>query len=79
MEAVEEIEALNAEMNRERDNVVHQMEDIASVSETSAAATEEVNASAEQVNDTMSQMAGYAKTLDEIVNKLSVSVKQFKL
>ncbi len=77
--AVEEIEALNAEMNRERDNVVHQMEDIASVSETSAAATQEVNASAEQVNDTMSQMAGYAKTLDEIVNKLSVSVKQFKL
>lgn len=77
--AVEEIEALNADMNRERDNVVHQMEDIASVSETSAAATEEVNASAEQVNDTMSQMAGYAKSLDEIVNKLSVSVKQFKL
>ena len=55
------------------------MEDIASVSETSAAATQEVNASAEQVNDTMSQMAGYAQTLDEIVNKLSVSVKQFKL
>lgn len=77
--AVEEIEALNLEMNRERDNVVHQMEDIASVSETSAAATQEVNASAEQVNDTMSQMAGYAQTLDEIVNKLSVSVKQFKL
>ena len=79
LEAVEEIEALNADMNRERDNVVHRMEDIASVSETSAAATEEVNASAEQVNDTMSQMAGYAKMLDEIVNKLSVSVKQFKL
>lgn len=79
LEAVEEIEALNAEMNKERDNVVHQMEGIASVSETSAAATEEVNASAEQVNDTMSQMAGYAKSLDEIVNKLSVSVKQFKL
>ncbi len=79
MAAVEEIEALNLEMNRERDNVVHQMEDIASVSETSAAATQEVNASAEQVNDTMSQMAGYAQTLDEIVNKLSVSVKQFKL
>ena len=79
LEAVREIETLNDEMNRERDNVVHQMEDIASVSETSAAATEEVNASAEQVNDTMSQMAGYAKMLDEIVKKLSVSVKQFKL
>lgn len=79
LEAVEDIETLNAEMNNERDNVVRQMEGIASVSETSAAATEEVNASAEQVNDTMSQMAGYAKTLDEIVNKLSVSVKQFKL
>ena len=79
MAAVQEIETLNREMNRERDNVVRQMEDIASVSETSAAATQEVNASAEQVNDTMSQMAGYAQTLDEIVNKLSVSVKQFKL
>lgn len=79
MQAVREIETLNLEMNKERDNVVRQMEDIASVSETSAAATQEVNASAEQVNDTMSQMAGYAQTLDEIVNKLSVSVKQFKL
>lgn len=79
LEAVEEIEALNLEMNVARNNVVNRMEDIASVSETSAAATEEVNASAEQVNDTMGQMAGYAKKLDEIVNKLSVSVKQFKL
>lgn len=79
LQAVEEIEALNRDMNVARDNVVNRMEDIASVSETSAAATEEVNASAEQVNDTMSQMAGYAKVLDEIVNKLRVSVKQFKL
>lgn len=79
LQAVEEIEALNLDMNAARDNVVNRMEDIASVSETSAAATEEVNASAEQVNDTMSQMAGYAKVLDEIVNKLRISVKQFKL
>lgn len=79
LESVEEIEALNLEMNVAKDNVVNRMEDIASVSETSAAATEEVNASAEQVNDTMGRMAGYAKELDEIVNKLSVSVKQFKL
>ncbi len=79
LQAVKEIEALNIEMNAARDNVVDRMENIASVSETSAAATEEVNASAEQVNDTMNRMAAYAKNLDEIVNKLRVSVKQFKL
>lgn len=79
LEAVEEIEQLNHEMSIARDNVVSRMEDIASVSETSAAATEEVNASAEQVNSTMSQMASHAQMLDEIVGKLSDSVKQFKL
>lgn len=79
MRAVEEIEALNREMSIARDNVVNRMEDIASVSETSAAATEEVNASADQVNDTMAQMASHAKMLDEIVSKLSDSIGQFKL
>lgn len=79
LQAVEEIEALNNDMSTARDNVVNRMENIASVSETSAAATEEVNASAEQVNDTMKRMSGYAGMLDEIVNKLRISVKQFKL
>lgn len=79
MAAVAEIEALNQEMSLARDNVVNRMENIASVSETSAAATEEVNASAEQVNSTMEQMASHAQMLDEIVNKLSTSIKQFKL
>lgn len=79
MQAVEEIEQLNREMSIARDNVVNRMEDIASVSETSAAATEEVNASADQVNSTMGQMASHAQMLDEIVGKLSASVKQFKL
>lgn len=79
LEAVKEIEQLNHEMGVARDNVVNRMEDIASVSETSAAATEQVNASAEQVNSTMGQMASHARMLDEIVGKLSESVKQFKL
>lgn len=79
MQAVEEIEQLNHEMSMARDNVVNRMEDIASVSETSAAATQEVNASAEQVNSTMGQMASHAQMLDEIVGKLGESVKQFKL
>jgi methyl-accepting chemotaxis protein len=77
--AVSEIEELNIKMNTARDNVVSRMEDIASVSQTSAAATEEVNASAEQVNDTMGQVAVHARMLDEIVQKLGDSVKQFKL
>lgn len=50
MQAVDEIEQLNREMSTARDNVVSRMEDIASVSETSAAGTEQVNASADQVN-----------------------------
>lgn len=79
MQAVDEIEQLNREMSIARDNVVNRMEDIASVSETSAAATEQVNASADQVNNTMGQMASHAQMLDEIVGKLSESVGQFKL
>lgn len=79
LKAVEEIEQLNRQMGIARDNVVNRMEDISSVSETSAAATEQVNASAEQVNNTMGQMTHHAQMLDEIVEKLSASVKQFKL
>jgi len=79
MQAVDEIEQLNREMSIARDNVVNRMEDIASVSETSAAATEQVNASADQVNSTMGQMASHAQMLDEIVGRLSESVGQFKL
>lgn len=79
MQAVEEIEQLNREMSIARDNVVNRMEDIASVSQTSAAATQEVNASAEQVNTTMGQMASHAQMLDEIVGKLSESVGRFQL
>lgn len=79
LEAVEDIENLNRNMDAARDNVVKRMENIAGVSETSAAATEEVNASAEQVNDTMAQVAEQARTLDTIVHRLDESIKQFKL
>ncbi len=76
---VESIENLNKEMGEARDRVVQRMDNIASVSETSAAATEEVNASAEQVNTTMNQMADNAEELNDIVNRLSESMRQFKL
>ncbi|MCH5343205.1 MAG: methyl-accepting chemotaxis protein [Acetatifactor sp.] len=76
---VESIEQLNKEMSIARDKVVQRMDNIASVSDSSAAATEEVNASAEQVNSTMGQMAENAEVLNEIVNKLSESMRQFKL
>ena len=79
LSAVEDIEKLNREMDAARDNVVQRMDSIASVSETSAAATQQVNASAEQVNDTMAQVAEHAKMLDEIVNRLGDSIRQFKL
>lgn len=79
LEAVEEIETLNGEMNDAKDKVVVRMENIASVSETSAAASEEVTASAEQVNETMARVAAYALELDNIVNELENSINQFIL
>lgn len=79
LEAVEEIETLNSEMNVAKDKVVVRMESIASVSETSAAASEEVTASAEQVNETMARVASYAQELDNIVNQLEDSINQFVL
>ncbi|MGN0160755.1 MAG: methyl-accepting chemotaxis protein [Lachnospiraceae bacterium] len=79
LEAVEEIETLNGEMNVAKDKVVGRMENIALVSETSAAASEEVTASAEQVNETMARVASYAQELDDIVNKLEDSINQFVL
>lgn len=79
LEAVEEMEALNKEMNVAKDKVVVRMDTIASVSETSAAASQEVTASAEQVNETMARVAEYAQELDSIVNKLDESIHQFVL
>lgn len=77
--AVEEIEALNYEMNEAKEKVVVRMENIASVSETSAAAAEQVTASAMQVNETMVRIASYAQELDDIVSQLESSMNQFTL
>ncbi len=79
LEAVEEMEGLNKEMNVAKDKVVIRMDNIASVSETSAAATQEVTASADQVNETMARVADYAGELDSIVHKLDESIRQFQL
>lgn len=79
LEAVEEIEVLNNEMNSAKDKVVIRMDNIASVSETSAAASEEVTASAEQVNETMARVASYAQELDDIVKELEQSINKFVL
>lgn len=76
---VESIEQINMEMSTARDKVVQRMDNIALVSDSSAAAAEEVNASAEEVNTTMNQMAENAEVLNEIVNRLSESIRQFKL
>lgn len=79
LEAVQELETLNAEMNVAKDKVVNRMDNIASVSETSAAASEEVTASAEQVNETMVKVASHAKELDDIAQELKQSVNKFIL
>lgn len=79
LEAVEEIETLNDEMNDAKEKVVVRMDNIASVSETSAAASEQVTASAEQVNETMVKIASYAQELDDIVKQLEKSINQFVL
>lgn len=76
---VESIEQINMEMSIARDKVVQRMDNIAVVSDSSAAAAEEVNASAEEVNTTMNHMAENAEVLNEIVNRLSESIRQFKL
>lgn len=79
LEAVEEMEVLNQNMDTVKDSVVERMETIASVSETSAAASEQVTASAEQVNVTMARVAEHAKELDTIVKELDMSIQRFKL
>lgn len=79
LEAVEEIEELNREMDSAKNKVVVRMDNIASVSETSAAASEEVTASAEQVNETMARVASYAQELDSIAKILDESINRFTL
>lgn len=62
-----------------KDNAVSKIEDISSISQETASATEEVTASTEQITVTMEEIAGQAQNLQELSQKLSDKINQFKI
>jgi methyl-accepting chemotaxis protein len=62
-----------------KDNAVSKIEDISSISQETASATEEVTASTEQITLTMEEIAGQALNLQELSQKLSDKINEFKI
>lgn len=78
-EGLDNIASLNEQMDASRENVVKNMEDVASVSTETAAASEEVSASAEEVNATMHTLNQFTVELDEIATHLTEAINRFEL
>lgn len=69
----------SASVNRDAGNASKEMNNIASIAETSAASTEEVAARTEQQTAQINQVNQYIKDLSDLVDNLANSVKKFKI
>lgn len=77
--AIDNIKNLSEKMNRNKETVKSQIENIAAVSEESASISEEVTASTEQVTAAMEELTTYANNLEDIANRLKEEMSKFTL
>lgn len=73
------ISDLNKDMEKNKEAVLGDMENIASVSKESANSSEAVTASADQVNVTMESIVVYTNELNAIAKELTDAIGNFKL
>lgn len=64
---------------RNKENVLNEIESISSVSEQVAASAQEVSASAEEVTATMEEFKAHSKNLENLANQLDSEIKKFTL
>ncbi len=65
-------------IDRKKDNVVAQIENISSISQETAASSEEVTASTEEVTGISEELTGHANELQQMSEKLQEMINAFK-
>lgn len=78
-EKISKIQLFITDINKNKDSVMAQIQDISAVSQEIASGTEEVSASTEEVNATMDEMTKYAEDLQRLSENLEYEVKKFKI
>jgi methyl-accepting chemotaxis protein len=76
---VKNIQSLNVNMDKDRETVNINMENIAAISEETAASSQEVTASTEEVNATMDELTRHADDLQIMANQLREEIRKFEL
>lgn len=76
---VEEVKLSIVEINKNKQNVVTEIETISSISQETAAASEEVNASTEEIDTAMTRFTKHADELQLIAEKLSSELNKFNI
>jgi methyl-accepting chemotaxis protein len=76
---VQEIKISSNNINDKKQLVLHEIENISAISQSTASATEEVSASTEEINATMDEFTRHAEELQELSKKLETEINKFKL
>lgn len=79
---IDEINLLNNHIDyieHSKDEVLHSIQNISSVSQQSAASTEEISASTQEQSASMEEISEATQDLNNIINSLSETIKIFKI
>ncbi|QGU93887.1 HAMP domain-containing protein [Clostridium bovifaecis] len=68
-----------ASMNREKEEVIQDIQNVSAVSEETAASSQEVSAATEEQSASMQELAGAVSNLNSMVQDLSEAIKTFKV
>lgn len=64
---------------KERDNVLHNIQSVASISEQTSAATQEISASAEEMSASTEEIASTSNMLQQVSTELVNNIRTFKI
>jgi len=76
---VEEVKVSIVDINKKKQGVVSEIENISSISQGTASASEEVTASTEEITAVMDRFTKYADELQVLAEKLSLELNNFKV
>jgi len=79
IDKVEEVKISVMDINKRKESVITEIENISSISQETAAASEEVTASTEEISGAMDKFTKYADELQVLAEKLNSEIERFKI
>lgn len=76
---IQEVDNSSASLHRDKEVIIHKVEEVASVSMQMSSSSEEISASAEEVNASTEEVAGTAFNLSNMTREMLENVNKFKL